>query len=87
VIPRARLGRPRQCPDEVVYLVVTMRRGGALLREIADAMNRAGRPTADGRPHWRPAHVWNLLQTWGARQLDAQLDAQLDDEASLALCR
>jgi hypothetical protein len=70
----------------VVYLVVTMRRRGALLREIADAMNGAGRPTPAGRPHWQPIHVSDLLGTWGAQQLCAQLDRESDAE-DLTLCR
>jgi hypothetical protein len=55
-----------------------MRRRGALLREIADVMNAAGQPTPAGRPHWQPINVSNLLGTWGAEQLRAQLDRESD---------
>lgn len=64
-----RLGRPRQCPDDVLQTVVTMRRAGARLIDIADALNATGTPTPAGRPTWLKIHVSNLLRTQGGRDL------------------
>lgn len=63
------LGRPRMCPDDVLALVVDRRSNGALLREIAEELNAAGRETPGGKPVWLPIHVSRLLRTTGAERL------------------
>jgi hypothetical protein len=69
-------GRPRQCPDAVLKLVVERRLSGALLREIAAELNAAGVVTPGGRPVWLPIHVSRLLRTDGGLALAADLEAK-----------
>jgi hypothetical protein len=56
-------GRPRTCPDDVLLLVVQMRRRGWTLRTISDVLTLTGVPTPAGRPQWHPSYVCRLLQT------------------------
>jgi len=58
-----RLGRPPSCPEDVLDRVLHLREAGAVLADIAAAMNAAGVPTPGGRPSWGPSHVHRLLQT------------------------
>ncbi|RJL20599.1 DNA invertase [Paracoccus siganidrum] len=50
--------------DQVARIVLPMRQGGATLRDIASALNRAGLTTASGTA-WRPTQVSRLLHMLG----------------------
>jgi hypothetical protein len=69
------LGRPRQCPDEVLLLVVTRRVDGALLREIAVELNAAGVLTPGGKALWLEIHVSRLLRTDGGKAITSAVVA------------
>lgn len=68
-----RLGRPRQCPDDVLTRVVSSRADGATLADIANRMNTGGFPTPGGGSRWYPSHVHRLLRTQDAQRLSASL--------------
>jgi DNA invertase Pin-like site-specific DNA recombinase len=53
----ARLGRPRQLPDEVRRRIISMRSEGASLAAIAEALNEDGTPTAQGGARWHPSTI------------------------------
>ena len=52
-----RLGRPRTLPAEVVDRILVEREAGATWSAIADELNNAGVPTAQGGRQWHPATV------------------------------
>ena len=56
-------GRPRQCPEVVVRIVVFLKLDGLSLSEIAGAMNIAGYKTPSGRDVWNRRIVFDLLHT------------------------
>jgi hypothetical protein len=56
-------GRPKQCPDAVVIVVVSMRLSGMSLSKIAMAMSIAGYKTPSGRDSWNRHIVFDLLHT------------------------
>ena len=64
-----RLGRPRQCSDDVLALVVDLAARGVGPTAIADALNARRAPTPGGRVKWWPSYVFRLLQTQDARRL------------------
>ncbi|MFJ9822261.1 recombinase family protein [Streptomyces sp. NPDC101151] len=70
--PQVRVGRPRQCPDEVLSEVVRLRADGARLADICDVMNAAGVPTPGGGLTWWPSHVHRLLRTRDGEELLAR---------------
>ena len=57
-----RLGRPVQQRPEALQLAVTMRRKGATLAQIAEALTDSGIPTAQGGQWWRST-VRGLLES------------------------
>lgn len=67
--PTRRVGRPRQCPDDVLRLVVEMRASGSTLWSIANHLNAEGRPTPCGKGLWHAIHVSRLLKTRSAVEL------------------
>ena len=67
MIPRS-VGRPKQCPDAVVGVVVAMRLNGMSLSEIANAMNVACDKTPSGRDIWNRGIVFDLLHTKHAKE-------------------
>lgn len=56
-----RLGRPSSLPTDVVARIVTARRDGWTLAKIADDLNEAQVPTAQGGRKWYPATVRKVL--------------------------
>jgi transposase len=64
-----RVGRPRQCPDEVRALVIKLRLEGMSLRKIAEFMNAAGYLTPSGKACWSHKTVDYLLATRHVREL------------------
>jgi DNA invertase Pin-like site-specific DNA recombinase len=56
-----RLGRPPTMPDAVVQRIQRQRARGDTLRKIADDLNQAGVPTAQGSARWYPATVRHVL--------------------------
>jgi hypothetical protein len=64
-----RVGRPRQCPDDVRKLVVQLHREGLSLRKIAAQMNERGYPTPSGKAIWSHKTVDYLLATRHVREL------------------
>lgn len=71
-----RLGRPRQCPDDILARVVSSRADGATLADIAKSMNTDGLLTPGGGITWYPSHVHRLLRTQDAQHLSASLSAR-----------
>ena len=67
-----RLGRPVQQSPAARQLAVTMRRDGATLAQIVEALTEAGIPTAQGGQWWRST-VRGLLESH-----------RLDEEAATA---
>lgn len=67
--PPRRRGRKRQCPDEVLLRVLTMRRDVCSLRAICSALNADGVPTPGGGARWWPSHVSRLLATAAAKDM------------------
>lgn len=67
MIPRS-VGRPKQCPDAVVRVVVSMRLDEMSLSEIANAMNVAGHKTPGGYDIWNRRIVFDLLHTKHAQE-------------------
>lgn len=78
-----RLGRPRQCPDDVLSRVVFSRADGATLTDIAESMNTDGVPTPGGGSKWYPSHVHRLLRTQDAQRLSASVAARARHDGSL----
>lgn len=64
-----RLGRPRACPDHVLFQAVALRRDGWKLIDIATELNRLGTRTPGGGTYWYPSHVSRLLRTQDALQM------------------
>lgn len=64
-----RLGRPRQCPDEVLARIVAYRATGARLVDICEQLNVDGVLTPAGSTRWYPSHVSRLLRTQDAVNL------------------
>jgi DNA invertase Pin-like site-specific DNA recombinase len=62
-----RLGRPRSLDDRVVRRIVRERKAGRPFTEIAERLNRAGVPTAQGGMQWYPATV---RKVWLSAQPD-----------------
>ena len=56
-----RLGRPTTLPTDVVTLIDTMRATGSTLQAIADSLNSARVPTAQGGKQWYPGTVRKVL--------------------------
>lgn len=56
-----RIGRPRSCPDETIALIRTLRADGLLYREVADALEARGVPTANGAKRWTGNRVRCVL--------------------------
>jgi DNA invertase Pin-like site-specific DNA recombinase len=56
-----RLGRPPTMPPAVVRRIQRQRERGDTLRKIADDLNRAGVPTAQGGARWYAATVRHVL--------------------------
>jgi DNA invertase Pin-like site-specific DNA recombinase len=56
-----RLGRPPTVPQAVVRRIQRLRGGGFSLRAIADELNAAGVPTAQGGKQWYAATVRGIL--------------------------
>lgn len=70
-----RLGRPRSCPDTVLWRVVAARACGMKLIDIAADLNESGTPTPGGGPRWYPSHLSRLLRTQDAARLLTDLAA------------
>ena len=68
-----RVGRPRQCPDEVLERALTLERSRLSLRSIADALNAEGVRTPAGGQPWTKSHVFRLLKTAAAEEMRRQL--------------
>jgi DNA invertase Pin-like site-specific DNA recombinase len=62
-----RLGRPRQCPNDVLNRVPTLRAHGARLIDIAATLNAENIPTPGGGTKWWPSHVSRLQATQDAK--------------------
>lgn len=58
----ATLGRPRQLPDAVRKRVIRMRKSGMSLRAIADKLDDAGVPTAQGGARWHASTVRAIIE-------------------------
>jgi DNA invertase Pin-like site-specific DNA recombinase len=58
-----RLGRPRTMPDAIVARINAMRADGMTLRQIGDALDTEGVPTAQGGARWYPATVRKVLMS------------------------
>ena len=56
-----RLGRPPTMPREVVRRIQRQRARGDSLRKIAEDLNEAGVPTAQGGKQWHAATVRHVL--------------------------
>ena len=56
-----RLGRPPTMPQAVVRRIQRQRARGDSLRKIADELNAAGVPTAQGGAQWYAATVRHVL--------------------------
>ena len=56
-----RLGRPPTMPQAVVRRIQRQRARGDSLRKIADDLNEAGVPTAQGGAQWYAATVRHVL--------------------------
>jgi hypothetical protein len=67
-------GRPRVCPDDVLLLVVTMRRNGSSMRAVATTLTGMGVPTPCGKTRWHASYVCRLLQTRDGQRLFAAAD-------------
>jgi DNA invertase Pin-like site-specific DNA recombinase len=59
------LGTPLRVPPDVVRRIVRMRAQGKTQQAIADALNEAGTPTAQGAPLWRQTAVRGVLARSG----------------------
>jgi DNA invertase Pin-like site-specific DNA recombinase len=59
---RGRRGRPVSTPADVADRIRTMRRDGATLQAICDALNAEGVPTPRGGTHWRPTSLRAVLR-------------------------
>lgn len=68
-----RVGRPRQCPDEVLERALRMERTRLSLRSIADALNAEAIRTPAGRHRWTKSHVFRLLKTAAAEEMRTRL--------------
>jgi DNA invertase Pin-like site-specific DNA recombinase len=63
-----RLGRPPTLPSQVVQRIVCARKAGKSLRRIADELNEAHVPTAQGGDRWYAATVrYTLMRSERAR--------------------
>jgi hypothetical protein len=78
-----RVGRPRQCPLDVLIRVVCLRIEGARLQDICDVLNTEGVPTPGGGKHWWPSHVYRLLGTYDAMALMDDYESMLPVSASV----
>lgn len=70
-----RLGRPSSLPAEVVQRCADERRAGASFAKIADGLNAAQVPTAQGGAKWYPATVRAVLDGQDAAALRAVVPA------------
>ena len=61
----AKLGRPTTVTRDALAIIAAMRGSGASLRKVADALNAAGVPTAQGGRQWYPATVRKIEQRLG----------------------
>jgi DNA invertase Pin-like site-specific DNA recombinase len=59
--PGVRLGRPPAVPQSVVRRIQRLRARGLSLRAIAEQLNKAGVPTAQGGKQWYAATVRHVL--------------------------
>src|SRR4051794_11178320 len=59
---RGRRGRPVSTPPDVAERIRGMRRDGATLQAICDALNADGVPTPRGGTHWRPTSLRAVLR-------------------------
>lgn len=59
--PAAPPGRKPAVPPKVIARIRAARAAGRSLREIADALNAGGVPTAHGGRHWWPSTVRSVL--------------------------
>lgn len=66
-----RLGRPRECPDEILVRVLGLRAGGSTLQAICNELNAEQIPTPRGGRRWYPSYVHGLLKTQDALALAA----------------
>lgn len=57
----ARLGRPRQLPEATRKRVVRLHRKGLSLRAVAETLNKAGVPTAQGGARWHASTVRKIV--------------------------
>lgn len=57
----ARLGRPRQLPEATRKRVIRLHRKGLSLRAIAETLNEAGVPTAQGGARWHASTVRKIV--------------------------
>ena len=60
-----KLGRPTTVTRDALAIIAAMRGSGASLRKVADALNDAGVPTAQGGRQWYPATVRKIEQRLG----------------------
>lgn len=58
-----RLGRPPKVPERVVKRIVALRTEGMTYAAIAEQLNVAGEPTAQGGTRWYPATVRKISQS------------------------
>lgn len=68
-----RLGRPSTLPTEVVSGIVADRAAGLSFQRIADRLNAAAVPTAQGGARWYPATVRKVIDGQDAANLRAEL--------------
>jgi DNA invertase Pin-like site-specific DNA recombinase len=66
-----RLGMPRQLPDKMRKRIKRRRDAGLTLQQIADELNRAGIPTAQGGTRWWPSTIRAVLASDDALEVAA----------------
>lgn len=66
-----RLGRPRECPDDLLTRVLVMRADGVTMQTICDTLNSENVPTPRGGRRWYPSYIHGLLKTQDAQQFTA----------------
>lgn len=65
---RRYVGRPRTCPDEVFYRVLSLHLSGHSYRGICKVFNTENILTPGGGETWWPSHLSRLLRTRAAQE-------------------
>lgn len=75
-----KLGRPTTVTRDAVAIVAAMRGAGSSLRDVADALNRASVPTAQGGARWYASTVRAVEQRMGQGAPPERTKAPPDSE-------